>query len=317
MIQPRGEVFDIGYQRYQGPREGRWRSRISVFENGLRTILGIGRGGRAKVLPVGLFLSAITPALVFVLIIAASGQESVVPGPVDYYVIVAVVLTLFGAIMAPELLIPDRRDRVINLYLVRPLTVTDYLVARIAAFFVVALALVYSGQIVLLVGTLLSVAEPVDYLRDHWLDIPRFLASGALIALFITVAPMAVAGFVSRRAFAAAFVIGLWIISAGVVGALVAPNCPESEASQGFGPLQPQQCEPVTGENARWVALLDLGTVPLHLNHMIFDEDPAQAGNPSITEASKLPAIVPIAWYVLAIIVPGVLLWSRYRRLTI
>ena len=46
-----GTVFDIGYQRYTGTREGRGRARRAVFKDGLRTALGLGRGGRAKILP--------------------------------------------------------------------------------------------------------------------------------------------------------------------------------------------------------------------------------------------------------------------------
>ena len=46
-----GTVFDIGYQRYTDRREGRGRSRRAVFKDGLRIALGLGRGGRAKILP--------------------------------------------------------------------------------------------------------------------------------------------------------------------------------------------------------------------------------------------------------------------------
>ena len=53
MTEAQGEVFDLGYQRYDGPREGRARGRRAIFETGVRTVLGIGRGGRAKILPSG------------------------------------------------------------------------------------------------------------------------------------------------------------------------------------------------------------------------------------------------------------------------
>jgi ABC-2 type transport system permease protein len=46
-----GTVFDIGYQHYSGPREGRNRARFAVFKDGLRNSLGFGRGAWAKVLP--------------------------------------------------------------------------------------------------------------------------------------------------------------------------------------------------------------------------------------------------------------------------
>ena len=42
------EVFDLGYQRYTGPREGRNRARLALFDNGVRTVLGIGAGGARR-----------------------------------------------------------------------------------------------------------------------------------------------------------------------------------------------------------------------------------------------------------------------------
>ena len=158
MIEREAEVFDLGYQHYTGPREGRNRSRMALFENGVRTILGIGRGGRAKILPALLFFGVMSPAVVFVIILSFIGEAGAdfIPGPADYYGIVGVVLIIFSAIMAPELLGPDRRDNVLPLYLVRPLTSTDYILARFLAFFVIALALVYAGQIVLQAGLILT-----------------------------------------------------------------------------------------------------------------------------------------------------------------
>ncbi|MCH8911025.1 MAG: ABC transporter permease, partial [Chloroflexi bacterium] len=41
---PEGTVFDIGYQHYDGPREGRNRARLSVYTDGLKNSLGLGRG---------------------------------------------------------------------------------------------------------------------------------------------------------------------------------------------------------------------------------------------------------------------------------
>ena len=90
-----------------------------------------------------------------------------------------------AAVIAPELLCPDRRNGVISLYLVRPLTITDYVLGRWLAFFAITLLLVYSGQIVFLAGLILSAAEPLDYLRDNWSDVPRILGAGLLVAIFI------------------------------------------------------------------------------------------------------------------------------------
>ncbi len=165
MTQSNGELFDLGYQHYRGPREGRMRARKAVFVNGFRTTLGLGRGSLAKVLPILFFACVMAPAIIIALV--AARVEGLVDGLPDaslYYQIVSIFLILFSAIIAPELLCPDRRNGAISLYLVRPLTVTEYVVGRWLAFFSITLLLVYSGQIVLLVGLVLSAADPLDYL---------------------------------------------------------------------------------------------------------------------------------------------------------
>ena len=96
MTERRGEVFDLGYQHYKGPREGRMRARKALWMNGVRTALGLGRGSRAKILPVLLFVTAMIPALVLTLVASQSGPGSDVPGHSDYYQIVSIILFLFG-----------------------------------------------------------------------------------------------------------------------------------------------------------------------------------------------------------------------------
>lgn len=324
MTASRGEVFDLGYQHYEGPREGRMRARKAVWMNGVRTALGLGRSSRAKILPILLFVAAMAPAVILALVasqideVVGPGVEVDIPSHADYYRIVSIILLLFAAIIAPELLCPDRRDGVLNLYLVRPLTPTDYVAGRWLAFFSITLALVYSGQVILLIGFTLAAAEPLDYLRDNWLDIPRFLGAGVAVALFTTTLPMAVAAFTTRRAYAAAFVIGLYIISAPVAGALT--ECHQEHEMitrpDGSGEFQPiGECEPLTGNAAKWFALIDIGQVPIHVNELIFAEEENESQVAKLVR--ELPTTVPLGWYLLMTAGPGFVLWWRYRRISV
>ncbi len=68
MTEATGEVYDIGYQRYNGARQGRWRSRTALWVNGVRTALGLGRGWPSKILPIILTVILITIAIVFVIL---------------------------------------------------------------------------------------------------------------------------------------------------------------------------------------------------------------------------------------------------------
>jgi ABC-2 type transport system permease protein len=289
VTQATGELYDLGYQHYDGPREGQMRARKAVFVDGFRTTLGIGHGPLAKVLPILLFGAAMAPAVIMAIIVSLTQGALDLPGHADYYEVVSVILVIFSAIIAPELLCPDRRNGVISLYLVRPLTITDYVVGRWLAFFTIALALVYSGQIVLLAGLILSASDPLEYFKDNWLDIPRILAAGLLVAIFITTLPLAVSAFTDRRAYAAAIVIGLFIISTAAAGILT--ECHESHDGSQQSEEDGRQCEPITGDAAKWLGLVGISRVPTNVNNMIFRAE--DEGRRSQLTA-ELPRIVPI-----------------------
>lgn len=306
MTEARGEVYDLGYQHYLGPREGRARARKALWINGVRTALGLGRGWPSKVLPALLFVAVMIPAVVMSIIASVADLGDVLPGHSDYYRVVVVVLTLFSAIIAPELLCPDRRDGVISLYLVRPLTTGDYVAGRWLAFFSVSLALVYFGQVVLFIGLTLASSDSPGYVRDNWLDIPRFLGAGFVVALFTTTVPMAVSAFTTRRAYAAAFVIVLFVISQPIAHGLT--SCGDGNG----GPPRAEVCEPPTGDAAKWFALISIPQVPMHVNDLIFDEE----GDSDIARlVTDLPNGVPVGWYLILTGVPGLVLWWRYQRI--
>lgn len=323
MSEAQGEVFDLGYRHYEGPREGRMRARKAIWINGTRTALGIGRGWGSKALPILLFIAVMTPAVVISIAAATAGDLVDFPRHDAYYQIISTLLVIFSAIIAPELLCPDRRDGVISLYLVRPLSPTDYVIGRWLAFLSVTLALVYLGQVVLFTGFVLAAEEPTNYLRYNWLDVPRFLLAGLVVAVFTTTIPLAVSAFTTRRAYAAAFVIGLFIISIPVAGIL---SICEGDSRQGQTEIitengerrvvvtQAEPCQPPTGEAAKWFALINLSGVPIHVNDLIFPEENTSDFAQLVAE---LPSIVPIAWYLLLTIGPGFVLWWRYRRISI
>ena len=299
MSTAQGEVYDLGYQRYTGPREGRARARRAVYKDGIRTTLSIGRGGRAKILPWLFIIAASIPALVLALIAGtverlapgAGGEIVDLPTHADYYGIAGIILFIFAAVVGPELLSPDRRSGVINLYLVRPLSGTDYVVARWAAFLTVMVVVAWIPQLVLLIGLTLGASDPADYLADNWLDIPRFLGAGFALALFAATLALAVAAFTTRRAYAAAFMVGLLVIGS-IFGAALAESF-----DQNVG---------------RWYSLINISFTPTYLNDIIFDQPS------SITEnnaSAALPNVVKVFWYIAWTAGPGLILWRRYRAL--
>ena len=290
MTAQESQVFDLGYRNYEGPREGRARARKALFINGVRTCFGLGRGAWAKVLPVLFLLAVMAPAAVLAALAGLLGDTFIadaldLPGAGDYYGIVWVVLMLFAALIAPELLCPDRRDGVIDLYLVRPLSAEDYVMSRWLAFFAVSLVFIYAGQALLLAGLALGAGSPTDYLRDNWQDIPRSIAAGMAIAAVTTTIPLAAASLTTRRAYAALAVIALFLTSLTVSAILL------------------EEVEQI----GSWARLIDFGGITLQVNDLIFDQ--YDDGD------NRLPAAVAVAWWAVVVAVPAFILWWRYRRL--
>jgi ABC-2 type transport system permease protein len=295
-----GEVFDIGYQNYEGPREGRRRARRAVYKEGIRIALGIGRGGRAKIMPWAFIIAAAIPALVLALIAGTVDRltgglgDKVVdlPSHGDYYGIASIIFLIFAAAVGPELLCPDRRDRVIDLYLVRPITGNDYILARWAAFLTIMTLVAWLPQLVFLAGLAFGAENPATYLQDNWADVPRFLASGFTLALYVTGISLAVASFTTRRAYAAAFIIGIFVISLPFANGL----------SQDIG-----------GTAGEYLSLLDFSKPALLMNDIIFNE------NNLATEeslATQLPKATQAGWYAIMTILPFLLMWRRYWRIS-
>ena len=294
-----GTVFDIGYQRYEGRREGRGRGRRAIYKDGVRTALGLGRGGRAKILP-WFFISVMSAiALVMALVAGAaerlggpgSAQRANLPSHNDFYGIASIIMFVFGAVVAPELLCRDRREGVMNLYLVRPLTGTDYIVSRWAAFMSVMTIAAWLPQIILLLGLAGGDPTPMDYLAKHWIDVPRFLLAGLAMSAYATTLAMLTASFTTRRAYASVFLVGLFVIST---------------------PFTIGLASEIEGTAGQWISMFNLTNIPVHVNDIIFGE---------LSELTKqaparlLPASVRVGWYFAWTIIPGFVLWARYRRI--
>ena len=71
------------------------------------------------------------------------------------YVGVSNALLVFVALTAPDIMCPDRRQRVLPLIFARPLTGVDYVVAKVGAMFSILFAFSFLPQVVLFVGQML------------------------------------------------------------------------------------------------------------------------------------------------------------------
>ncbi len=209
-----GSIYDLGYQPYDGPRLGRGHAVWALYIHGLRLAFGVGRPGRAKVVPVGLTIIAILPALV------ALGLAALLPRNVEfepikpegYYGLIATVVLLFCAAVAPELVGRDQRSRVLSLYFSRALERLDYLTARLAALLTAMLIMAMTPQILLWVGRALVDPDPFGWMGSHLGELGPILVAGLLIGLLSASVALAISAFTPRRAYATGGIVAYFVI---------------------------------------------------------------------------------------------------------
>jgi len=217
-------ILDRGYRRYTGHRRGVGGAIRSVAWQGLRSVLGLGRPARAKVLPLASIVFAYLPAVAFVGIAAVLPVdligEDALPTYSDYYGFIISAIVLFCALAAPEVLVGDRRTGMLALYLSTPLDRPSYLAAKVIAL-AVALAMVTVGPpLLLLVAYTFEGAGPEDV--GDWLVLfMRILIAGVAVTTAFASTSMAAASLTDRRAFASVGIILLLLVSASLSGVLV------------------------------------------------------------------------------------------------
>ena len=216
-----GSIYDLGYQRYDGPRLGRLAAAGALLGQTLRAAYGIGRGGKAKVIPFGLLVLAVLPALLAVGIAAlisqagpaGNGLENASPiSHATYHGLTATLVMLFCAAQASELFGRDQRYGVLPLFFSRAITRIDYALARVGGLFLALFAITMLPQLVLTVGSVLAASDPVTGVVEEAADVPRYLLQSALTAGLLAGVASVIAAWTPRRAYATAAIIAVFII---------------------------------------------------------------------------------------------------------
>ncbi len=208
-----GVIHDIGYRRYDGKRHGHSGITWALYLHSLRSAFGLGRGTKAKIVPIVAFVAMCLPAVVNAVSVAGNGMQ----GQNVFYdtytpTLRALVVTVFVAVQAPELVSGDRRYRVLQLYFSRPMRRTTYPLAKLLAFVSACLLLLEIPLLLLYVGTVSSVHGG----HQVWLQTKALipgLGMAALWAVLIACVALVLASFAARRAYATGTVAGVLFAS--------------------------------------------------------------------------------------------------------
>lgn len=206
-------IYDLGYRSYDGARLGRMYAIVALFTYSLFAVFGLGRGWIAKLFAMGLAVIASIPALVQLAIAAIVPADFEYVGFESYFSFVSIVLALFCAVAAPEVVGRDQRHHTLALYFSRSLSRNDYVTAKFAALFGGLLIVLLIPQALLLTGNAVATEEVVDYLSGNAESVPPIIASSVVIAAMMGALSLAIACQTPRRYWASGAVIIYFVVS--------------------------------------------------------------------------------------------------------
>ena len=213
MAEPRaaGTIYDLGYQQYRGERLGRANAIRSLFIFSFRTAFGLGRGSRSKVIPVIVIAIVSLAALGMIFMAASMGQTSII-NYAAHLSYTAFFLALFAAAQAPELIVTDRQHGVLSLYLSRPMSGTDYAIAKMCALVAALLVITLGPQLLLFGGKVFLSATPSAAFKDEYRKLAPIVGGMFMTSCFMASIGLGIGSLASRRAYATAAVIALFLI---------------------------------------------------------------------------------------------------------
>ncbi|MCY3949977.1 MAG: hypothetical protein OXF61_12345 [Acidimicrobiaceae bacterium] len=292
------QIHDQRFRPYDGPRRGLAGAIRAVIVSSMRFTLGLGRPARHKFLPWLAVVVALVPAIVFVGMAIVLNMDlisdNILPEYHEYYSNIQVSLFFFCGIVVPEILVADRRNGMLSLYLSTPLRLWSYLASKASAVTVTLAVITVGPLLFLLVAYTLEGSGP-DGPGDWLIVLVRILGAGIAITATVTAASLAISSLTDRRAFAVIGVVLLLLGSLLVTRSLV-------EAAE---------------LNSRLYGL-SLFDISAELKDRIFGVGPSalDAGDsPSGRSSSELSTWFVIAANAAWVAAGAAVLWWRYRRI--
>jgi ABC-2 type transport system permease protein len=288
-----GAVYDRGYRPYEGPRGQRGAATLALYKGSMRRALGIRRSWRQKVAPFTLLAIVTIPAVVNVGIGYVTRDRFLSERfqIITYreYVGVSAALLLFVALVAPDVMCPDRRQHVLPLMFARPITGVDYVVAKFGAIVTILFAFSFLPQVVLFVGNMLVSNSALSYFTGHLDVLWQVPIAVALLAIYYAVIGLAISSLTDRRIVAGASIIGLFLVTSITSATLV-------------GDVQFRGGSPA--------ALINILRLPLYLRDLVFLGHVAPESPLGGVSGGGLFSVL---LYIAVVLVAGTVLVRRYR----
>jgi ABC-2 type transport system permease protein len=217
-----GVIHDIGYRRYTGQRLGRAGIIRALYWHSLRSAFGIGRGAKAKIIPVLTFVVICLPAVANAVAVAR-GSARIVPYDTYAFQLRVVVMIIYIAAQAPELVSRDLRSHVLPLYFCRPLRRLDYPLAKLAAFITACLIMIEIPLLILYLGTIAQSHGGSAIWHQTRALVPGLLV-GLMWAVLLAAIGLVLASLSGRRAYATGAIAIFFFLTWILAGILISVN---------------------------------------------------------------------------------------------
>jgi len=228
-----GVIHDLGYQRYDGLRLGRRAIIRALCWHSLRSAFGLGRGVKAKIVPVITFVIMCLPAVANAVAVAQGNPRQV---PYDTYIfqLRVIVMIIFIAAQAPELVSRDLRSHVLPLYFCRPLRRLDYPLAKLAAFILACLVMIEIPLLFLYLGTVTQEHGWSAIWHQTQALFPGLLV-GFMWAVLLAAIGLFLASLSGRRAYSTGTIAIFFFLTWILAGLLFAVSTGEGHPFRGGG----------------------------------------------------------------------------------
>jgi ABC-2 type transport system permease protein len=194
---------------------------------------------------------------------------------------------IFVALIAPEMMSSDRHDRLLPLYFSRPIGRGSYVLAKLLATGLLTLSMSLLPAVVLWLGNGLLGQEPLQALRASLDDLGRIAVAGTMIAFYLGAIGLLISSFTGRKSVAVGVIILGFVLSESLSLAI-------SEALRDQPDL------------ARWALVMSPMRTIMALVGNLFDE-------PELSEGVQLNAALAAMLAVIAICCAVMFAWYQRR----
>src|SRR5680860_217169 len=179
-----GEVYDRGYQHYEGERLGRRHAFRALTTYSMKRALGAKKSWTAKMVPALMYVAAGLMVVIPLGIRAFFDEVSVVEYW-EYFFSIFLILGVFVASVAPEMLCNDRSENVLSLYFARAITRMDYLFAKLLGTALLTLTITLLPMAIYWLGRQLLEDSPLSAMKDNAGDLWRVIVMSVVTALYL------------------------------------------------------------------------------------------------------------------------------------